>query len=630
MRSAVSLVAAAVGTCLAVAATAGAAAREQAPQIAFSGARTGDDYTVYTVRADGGGRRTIGSVDAYAEDPQPIWAPDGRRVAFIGEFGFAVTAANGTTRMLGRNQIDDNISPGGSWSPDGRTIVVPAERSLWLVDVARARARELRREGEQPSFSPNGKLVAFYGHGLRVMNRDGSGVRRLAAGGPPEGEHAAWPPSWSPDGGRIAFERGGAIYVHDLRSGRTTTLSRAARRIDREPVWSPNGRWIAFVRGVPTSVSDTRTGVSIVRPDGSGLRVLTDAPFRERSPTWSPDSRRLAFLGGSDDGGRGTGAYVVPVAGGPFRSLIRPICPGEAFSGLRWGRGGRLLFASRFAPNDEQVYTVRTDGKGLRTLAGSCADETDPAWSPDGRRLAYTRGADVYVMDADGSHKRRLTDGTSPAWSPDGETIVFSSGSRELRQLYAVPAAGGEARRLTTTGSNSDPAWSAAAGRIAFTSVRGKLPQVWTMAPDGSDQRQVTRLGGRQPSWSPDGKRIAFIYDPNVFTIAPDGTDPKSLTGYDGCTDVYDPAWSPDGETIAFATYSNDQESGGIAFVPASGSGDRYLAGVPFAGARGTHDPELISHAPAWAPGSVSRRIGNPVSLGPRDVHARSAGCLRN
>src|SRR5262245_63302780 len=172
----------------------GRASQQQAPPIAFSGARTGDGYTVYTVRADGGGRRIVGSVDHYVEEPQPIWAPDGRRIAFFGEAGFAIAAPNGTTRPLSRGgQIDDNISPGGSWSPDGRTIVVPAERSLWLVDVAGARARELRREGEQPSFSPNGKLVAFYGHGLRVMNRDGSGGRRLAAGGPPDGEHAAWP-----------------------------------------------------------------------------------------------------------------------------------------------------------------------------------------------------------------------------------------------------------------------------------------------------------------------------------------------------------------------------------------------------------------------------------------------------
>src|SRR5439155_19021651 len=108
----------------------------------------------------------------------------------------------------------------------------------------------------------------------------------------------------------------------------------------------------------------------------------------------------------------------------------------ERISYLSWWPGGRFVFSRRLTSDDTEIYAAGTDGSELRRLASSCEDEDDPAWSRDGRRIAYSRGHDVYVMDASGAAKRRVAAGRDPTWSPDGTQLVLVRGG----QLYAVAA----------------------------------------------------------------------------------------------------------------------------------------------------------------------------------------------
>lgn len=259
-------------------------------------------------------------------------------------------------------------------------------------------------------------------------------------------------PSWSPDGERLVFHGGRLphITLYTIRadgSGLRRVLGTRSA-YDVNPMWSPDGRWIGFVRGLSVGRNE-RT--FLVHPDGSGLRRFT--PRLTGTPSWSPDQRKIAFT----------------------RLFIRRRADGK----LRRQR---------------EIFVVRADGTDLRRLTHSPKDDRDPAWSPDGDKIAFTtdRNArlaeqdDVYVMEADGSHQTRLTENQAPpkadaslgtdfgpTWSPDGSRIAFTSGRDGNFELYVMNADGTCETRLTNTPSNdeTDATWrptpnESGAGRI--------------------------------------------------------------------------------------------------------------------------------------------------------------------
>ena len=148
------------------------------------------------------------------------------------------------------------------------------------IDADGRRQSVLTRGAEgvfAPAWSPNGKRIAY--NGIVVMNADGSGVARLAAG---------LEPAWSPDGRKIAFASNGDIYVMTARGTVTAKLTHGEGD-NGGPAWSPNGRKIAFAR---------RTGdfdIYVVNSDGTAETRLTTGPAYEDDPAWSPDGTRIAF-----------------------------------------------------------------------------------------------------------------------------------------------------------------------------------------------------------------------------------------------------------------------------------------------------------------------------------------------
>ena len=184
----------------------------------------------------------------------------------------------------------------------------------------------------------------------------------------------------------------------------------------------------------------------------------------------------------------------------------------------------------------------------------------DPAWSPDGQRIAFSshRGVDgwgIYVMNADGSDVTRLTteyfDSASvsgdPAWSPDGQRIAFS----RQGAIHVMNADGSKVKRLTHNYDDDyAPAWSPDGQRIAFQSNRDGDWGIYVMNVDGSDFAQLTQHSSRVPAWSPDGQRIAFEYWADIHVMNADGSGFTQLTHASGWNT--EPAWSPDGQRIAF------------------------------------------------------------------------------
>ena len=206
-----------------------------------------------------------------------------------------------------------------------------------------------------------------------------------------------------------------------------------------------------------------------------------------------------------------------------------------------WSPDGRRLAFASTRDGDPHVFVAERDGGRLRDVTAG----GEPAWSPDGRRLAFARpegaGSDVWVVDADGGRARRLAAGEWPAWSPDGRRIAVDRGG----EVYVASPDGGRPVPLTR---GRLPAWSPDGRALAFTSDRGGSDDVYVLTLRTSAVRRLTSDAADDwaPAWSPDGRRLLFVSDRDgrdqLFTIGSDGGGLTQLTEDDEDKDR--PAWS--------------------------------------------------------------------------------------
>jgi hypothetical protein len=227
--------------------------------------------------------------------------------------------------------------------------------------------------------------------------------------------------------------------------------------------------------------------VCSVRPDGSARTRITDGTFATDA-AWSPDGGSLAYV---FNDGYGASIFVADQQG--------PVASDG--SSPAWAPDGRhLALASR---GQIEILDLESGSRAPLTAGG------EPAWSPDGSQIAFIAGGDVHVIGVDGSLRRRLTaapsEEASPNWSPDGREIVFAArsagGTAVTVEIVAVD--GGEPRQLRRVRSEwgflppgwVDPTWSPEGTRIAFIqwSDETGAPDVYTMRPGGGDLRNVTR-----------------------------------------------------------------------------------------------------------------------------------------
>jgi eukaryotic-like serine/threonine-protein kinase len=479
----------------------------------FLYAKAIDDRSHVFLQRVGGSNPLDLSREAGGDSTQPAFSPDGRQIAFRSERDGGGIFVMGATGESVRRLTDFGFNP--AWSPDGREIVCdtasisePSVRrqpsELYRVSLATGERRRVRgRDAAQPSWSPHGYRIAYWGV---------AGSQRIvwtvaADGGQPtqvtDGRGLDWNPVWSPDGSALYFasDRSGVMNLWrvpiDERSGRVlgepepvTVSSRASmqfgvarngnqfifaaadvrtkiEKIAFEPASgatagatvtiaetsqrvtacdaSHDGHWLAFQTMMP------KEEIWVVHPDSSGLRQLVGEGFRNRLPRWSPDTSRIAFY--SNRGGpyeiwtvRADGSQLTPATAFRARGIYHPIWSPDG-SQLACDLGEQEALVDLGLPLGERRPQFLPP-------AGPRLGFTASSWSPDGRWLSgivhrpdEVRLPGIVLYSVREGRYLRLTErGEAPTWLSDSRHLLYV----DDREIHLLDAQTRRAQRVLT------------------------------------------------------------------------------------------------------------------------------------------------------------------------------------
>jgi Tol biopolymer transport system component len=462
-------------------------------------AKFDDDWNILHQRVGGKNHQNL-TPDSKAEDTQPAFSPDGESVAFRSGRDAGGIYIMGATGENPRRIMDFGYHP--AWSPDGNELAVSTHRrdlpdvrnsvasEVWIVNIATGAKRMLiDTDAMQPSWSPNGKLIAYWFMPAASGRADVAVIS--ASGGEP-----------------IVVTTDG-----------TTNWN---------PVWSPDGKFLYFASDRLGSMGFWRVPVDENgRPNDELQGVVTPSKF-SRHLTFSRDGKRLIYV--STDNKSNIQAIKVD------KDLLKPL--GEPFWVTTGDRhvsrpelsadGSRFVFRLPRRARDD-IATIDISGANQRDVTDDAPFDRYPRWSPDGKQIAFTSDRtgvyEIHTINADGTGLRRVTFGNReasfPLWSPDGDRIMY----RSEGSLYIVDLTQPLERQAPATlGDYDDPEvrfvawdWSNDGDKLAGTFSGEPMKAGYYSF---SERRFVQLTDTRYyPVWLPDGRRILYSFAGMISAI---------------------------------------------------------------------------------------------------------------
>ena len=481
----------------------------------------------------------------------------------------------------------------GVLSPDGKRFAFISQKSVWVVPIPGNVQPDLAGEpirltepldawnmGNTMAWSGDGKWIAFNSRNedekdmIYVVSSEDGQAKRIPINLSREVSVYQFRISLSPDGRNLAFSskdidsteaKPGDKYPSFLYS--IPVDGGDAKRLTDKwaygQAFSPDGKKITFVRPVVMEDNKVQRDLWVVNSDGSDPVKLTDYPGSVRGPVWSPDGKMIAF-----------------------NHEPRP----NALSYEIW-----IVSASKEGKASGKPIKIRLPSQSHHIISG---------WTEDnkiGLLMMNPRHHAIYTVPASGGKATQVTPDTKdswacyPKWSLDGKTLYFRWG---LGNIASVPAEGGEpyivhnqektkiVEGIPGAGNGLSPDGK----KIVFMAYKkGTRPlevNIWTAPVEGGEPTQVTKspTQDRHPSWSPDGKFIAFSryeqisddeYEMNIFLTPSEGGEVRKLTSKSNRVAYASIDWSPDGKYIAY--FSRDKT---LNLLPANGGEHRVLAEV--------------------------------------------------
>ncbi len=523
--------------------------------------------SIWTLPATGGTAKRI--TDVFNDARQPAWSPDGKWIAFFayrdGGYDLWAIAPDGSNQhKLTVGPFDDREP---AWSHDGTRIAFASDRgsplgssyNIWVLDVGSGEVRRITNdpsENRMPSWSPDDSEIAFSstregGHSVWIARLAGGTERK---GSTADGVIEA--PSWGP-GGQIVYHLG------------------------------PDPRSQLEMDGKPLTGSENAFAFRVSWLSPTEFYYVSDGKIRKRSTTGG-DTQTIEFKA------------TLPVNPAHYTRRKRDFdstTPRQALGIVRpvlSADGKKVAFA---AVGD--IYVMTVGGKPENITNDKYLD-TDPAWSPDGSELVYSsdKGGkllELWIHDFTTGQDRQLTHLTTQpqgaAWSPDGKRIAFFDvdGMWRAASLSVVDVATGKVTKIhDTLFGPGIPTWSPDSKRVALAMVspysksfREGTNQILTVSASGGDDKwfspvpnlSIDSRGGCGPVWSPDGNKMAAIYEGQlaVWPVSRTGEPlgpPRHLTA----EIAHSPSWAGDSEHILYQ--SNDKlktidiETGEVRDVP--------------------------------------------------------------
>lgn len=552
-----------------------------ASAILFSSNRGGDYQDLYLQQfgTNDVTRLTQGDSSTFAGP----FSPDGKKIVFTGfgltnsYVGVMNADGSGPVNLTNLDNVDDGFP---AWSPDGSQIAFTSRRDgnneIYLMDAYGYNLKRLTNntvDDFAPAWSPDGKQIAFLSdrdnktgvYSIYIMNTAASWVRRLTNDGGND-----YTPAWSPDGNTLIFrsvQKGQSdIYSISVDGTNLTNLTNTPNAEEWSPQWSPDGTMIAFQTN-----RDGNWEIYTMLANGSDPVNITNNPADDQLPYWQP-----------------------------------------AAVGISQTASSSLAFVS-FKDDDLALYTTSADGSRTNRLTHEKMLLMNPAWSPDGNRIAFEAcpggsmstdcpagiSFDIYVVNADGTGLTNLThdplNDRYPAWTPDGR-LTFSSDRTGQDEIYIMNADGSSLKQLTNgITRNTEPTWSADGKWLAYHCMRNSDTKICIQSADGS---QVVQIDGTTPVWSPVSsatvQRLAYLCffggHSDICTVQADGSGLVNLTNTPA--DEISPSWSPDGRWIAYQ--SNEGSEIAIYMVCADCASNPMMGKLT--------DGKSNANWPAWSP----------------------------